>query len=177
MKNKLSNPVFIVAIGIFVVLIIAGVILLKKPLSPPKDTQGIVYETTIAIDYSSPAVRDRKIWGGLLPYNVLWRAGANQATTFEFSKDVLISSNVIAAGKYSFFAIPREDEWTLILNSDWDQSGTTNYDQSKDVLRWDVKPKQSQEFSERLEYNILNDSGIELSWEELDVFIPISKPE
>lgn len=177
MRQNLSRPAVILAVGIVVVLIIAGVVLLKKPLSPPKNSQGVINETQIVVDYSSPAVRERKIWGGLLPYNVLWRAGANDATTFEFAKDVVISSSVIPAGKYSFFAIPKEDEWTLILNSDWDQFGTTKYDQSLDVLRWNVEPKESDDFSERLEYQILNDSGIALVWEELEVFIPVSSPK
>lgn len=172
MENFFRKPVFIVGIGIFVVLIIAGVVLLKQPLSPARKTTGNINEVAIKINYSSPGVKNRKIWGGLLPYNVLWRAGANEATTFEFSTDVVINNTLIKAGKYSFFAIPREEEWTLILNSNTKLAGTTKYNKEKDVIRWQASPEPLERFQERLKYE-LDNNAIELKWENLKVSIPI----
>src|SRR5215472_17176281 len=87
-----------------------GQLQLPRPSPAAKVTQTVGL-TEITVEYSSPSVKGRKIWGGLLPYGQVWRAGANQATKVSFSKDVTVAGTPVAAGSYSFLAIPGEHEW------------------------------------------------------------------
>lgn len=125
--------------------------------------------TDIEITYSRPGVKDRQVWGELVPWNELWRTGANEATTIEFSHDVMVEGHEVPAGKYALFTVPGQDEWTVILNSDWDQPGSSRYDESKDVARFQVKPERGP-FQEWMTFQfpeIAADSAtIELSWKE-----------
>lgn len=141
---------------------------LEERPSPLKRTTGTIGDMKIVIGYGSPGVKNRQIWGSLVPYNEVWRSGANEATNIEFTKDVLINDKPLPAGKYGFFTIPTEGEWTLIFNSVWDQWGAYDYDASKDVLRITVKPEQNSAFAERLDYTIEKD-GVALVWEKLKV--------
>src|SRR4029079_18390339 len=96
--------------------------------------------TASTVDYSSPGVKGRKIWGGLVPYDQMWRAGANTATKVTFSKNVTFAGQPVAAGSYAFFVIPGKNDWTVILNKKTDQSGTgRDYKQAEDLLRVSVK--------------------------------------
>lgn len=145
--------------------------------SPAAIANGKVGEANISIKYSSPSVRERKIWGELVPYDAVWRAGANAATTFETDKDIVVEGKTLAAGKYSIYAIPTTKEWTIIFNSQTGQWGTaagnmSTLDATKDVLRVKVNPKKAAAFQERLVYTI-NDKGFVLSWENLDVPVAI----
>jgi len=145
----------------------------KKALSPHTSTMGMIGDAHIHIDYSSPGVRDRIIFGGLLAYDQVWQAGAHKATWMETNKDLIISGKVLPAGKYGFFTIPSKDEWTVIFNSNWDQHGKDEYDEKDDVLRVKVKPKKSNETTEHLEYKVdkINDKegSISLAWEKVFV--------
>ncbi|HZM01181.1 MAG TPA: DUF2911 domain-containing protein [Planctomycetota bacterium] len=96
--------------------------------------------TDIEIKYCRPSAKGRAIFGGLVPYGELWRTGANAATTISFSTDVKLEGQPVPAGAYSLFTIPDAKEWTVILNTVVEQSGTYEYDQSKDLLRVKVKP-------------------------------------
>lgn len=136
--------------------------------SPLKMTTGMIDGVKITINYGSPAVKGRQIWGALVPYNEVWRTGANEATNIEFSKDVLIEGQELKAGKYGLFTIPSENEWTIIFNSVWDQWGAYDYDASKDVLRIKVTPKTHEPLAERLDF-IIGKNGISLVWEKLEV--------
>src|ERR1044072_4089536 len=98
----------------------------KRPSPPAKVTETISNGTVITIDYSQPAVKGREIGKEIAPYGKVWRTGANEATTFEVSKDVKVEGKALPAGKYGLFIIPGKDEWTLIFNSSWKQWGT-NY--------------------------------------------------
>lgn len=140
--------------------------------SPPATASGVVKGKSITINYSSPGVKGREIWGSLVPYNQVWRAGANEATTFETTKDVKIRGQVLPAGKYAFFAIPGEKTWTVIFNNEPNQWGAYNYDQTKDALRAKVKVKETDEMYERLEYAITK-NGFELRWEHLVIRVPV----
>jgi hypothetical protein len=147
----------------------------KRP-SPPKTATGTAAGATITINYSSPSVKGRKIWGGLVPYDKVWRAGANEATIFETSKAIKIEGKDLPAGKYSLFATPGENEWTIILNSETGQwgikrTGEANRDPSKDVVTVMVKPKKSATMQESLGYEV-SSPGFILSWE--NVQIPVS---
>src|SRR5579883_1337608 len=88
---------------------------LPRP-SPLARVSQVVGLTEIAVEYSSPAVRGRKVFGGLLPFGELWRTGANSATKVSFSKDVLVAGKPVPAGSYALFTIPNEKSWTVILN-------------------------------------------------------------
>ncbi len=144
----------------------------KPKPSPAATATGKIKNATITIAYSSPAVKDRKIWGGLEPFDKVWRAGANDATTFETDKDIKVGGKTLPAGKYSFFLIPRESgTWTAIFNSEAKQWGAFKYNQEKDVLRVDVKTKALKAKQERLVYNVTK-SGFSLDWDQISV--PVS---
>ena len=147
----------------------------KSPKASASYTIGL---TDITINYGSPAVNEREIWGALEPYDKVWRAGANEATTMEFSTDIMIENQKLAAGKYSFFIIPKEGEdvkWTVIFNKVSDQWGAYDYDESQDALRVDIKPKFKESSEGRLSYRIADqgmDKGyIRFGWEKVRLFI------
>lgn len=108
--------------------------------SPHASVTQTIGTTQIEVEYHRPGVKGRQIWGSLVPWDQPWRMGANEATTISFSDPVTIGGGEVPAGKYSFFAIPGRDEWTLILNQDPEQWGAYGYDASKDQLRLKVKP-------------------------------------
>lgn len=136
--------------------------------SPPAEVTGMIDSAKVTIDYSSPSVKGREIWGGLVPYNQVWRTGANEATVFEINKDLTINKQRLPAGKYGLFTIPGEKEWTFIFNSVWDQWGAFKYDSSKDVLRITAPSDHSPEFHERMIFDIKGHSVI-LAWENIMV--------
>ncbi|MEQ3664255.1 MULTISPECIES: DUF2911 domain-containing protein [unclassified Olleya] len=148
----------------------------KKPLSPHTSTMAMIGDAHIHIDYSSPGVRKRIIFGGLLAYDQVWQAGAHNATWLETNKDLTIDGKVLPAGKYGFFTIPSKDKWTIMFNSNWDQHGKDEYDEKDDVLQFKVTPKISQEVQEHLEYKIIKTSDVSgtmsLSWEKVVVEFP-----
>jgi hypothetical protein len=145
----------------------------KKPLSPHATAMTMVGDAHIHFDYSSPGVRKRIIFGGLLAYDAVWQAGAHMATWMETNKDLSIAGKKLKAGKYGFFVIPNQEEWTIIFNTNWDQHGKDEYDEKDDVVRFKVTPKLSDEIQEHLEYKVTktNDTSgtISLSWEKVIV--------
>jgi hypothetical protein len=155
-----------------IAILLSIVAFAQEPASPPATATGEINGATITINYSSPGVKGRVIWGELVPYDELWRAGANAATTIETSKDLKIEGQSLPAGKYSIFAIPGQKEWTMIFNTVPDQRGTGSYDESKDALRVKVKPKKSGEIRERLAY-LVEKNAITLSWENLNVSVKV----
>ena len=112
------------------------------------------------------------IWGGLVPYGKVWRTGANEATVFETSKDIVLSGQTLPAGKYALFTIPGENEWTVIFNSEWNQWGAFKYNKEKDVLRLNVRPDKSTSFNERLKFEVIDDEVV-MYWENLKVGFPV----
>jgi hypothetical protein len=136
---------------------------------------GVIGSDTIVVDYYSPAVRGRNIWGGLVPYDEVWVTGAHGATAIDFPKDFSVGSSTIPAGRYAFFTIPGKEEWTIILNKNWEQHLTDDYDAKEDVVRLKVKP-QKNEHTERLEYFVIpgkgNGGSIVVAWEKLKVELP-----
>lgn len=134
----------------------------QEKASPARTAEGTVNGAKIKISYSSPAVKGRTIWGDLVPFGKVWRAGANEATIFETDKDIQVQGKPLKAGKYSFFVIPGENESTAIFNAETGQWGT-NYDQSKDVLRVQVPSTKTSSFEERLVYEVTK-NGFEMGW-------------
>lgn len=146
----------------------------KPRVSPADSISRGIKNTNIDIHYSSPSVKDRKIWGGLVPYDKVWRAGANEATTFETDKDIKVQGKLLPAGKYSFFLIPKEKmKWTAIFNKQPKQWGAFKYNESEDQLRIDVKPKKLRHSQEKLVYHITPES-FSVEWEKVAVPIKIN---
>lgn len=146
--------------------------------------QRLGTDTDITIEYSRPGVKGRKIWGGLVPYGLApgnkysdnkpfpWRAGANENTTIEFNKDLLIEGHLLPAGKYGIHMIPGEKEWTIIFSKNNSAWGSFAYKQEEDALRVTVTPVKAP-FQEWLEYGFDDLAGTSatayLHWEELKV--------
>ncbi|MDX1627366.1 MAG: DUF2911 domain-containing protein [Fulvivirga sp.] len=155
----------------------------KEPVaSPRKQAEGTLGEVQVIVDYGSPAVKNREIWGGLEEYGVVWRAGANETTSVAFNEDVVIGGEVVKAGKYGLYMIPKENEdWVVILNTDWDREkhgawGAYNYTPENDVVRIEVTPEWAEENQERLEYVVVDD-GIDFAWEKARITIPVTPAE
>ena len=145
----------------------------KKRVSPKETTTGEINGVEVIINYCAPSVKGRKIWGELVPYDKIWRAGANEATTMEFGKDISIQNNKLPAGKYSFFVIPNKEKCTLIFNNDFKQWGSYNYSMDKDQLRIDVRPILNSKGIEKLVYEI-SDKTIYLKWSNWIISFDIS---
>jgi hypothetical protein len=143
-----------------------------KP-SPAATANGKIGAADVKVNYSSPGVKGRKIFGGLEPYGKVWRAGANEATTVEFSKDVKVEGKALPAGKYSFFVIPAESgQWTVIFNKEPKQWGAFKYDEKQDVLRVMVTPRKTATVTERLAYEVTPTSLV-LRWENVELPVAI----
>ena len=146
-------------------------------ISPKASITQTIGVTDVTISYSRPGVKGRKILGGLVPYDKVWRAGANEATKITFSGDVLINGKKLAAGSYGFFVIPHIKSWTIIFNKVADQWGAFEYNESEDAMRFNVIP-QSSNYHEWLDYTfenmIVNAHGknsavVCLNWDKLKV--------
>ena len=144
----------------------------EKKASPAEMVQGKFNGAAVTINYSSPSVKGRAIWGELVPFGKVWRAGANDATTFETNRDLTIEGQKLPAGKYAFFVIPEKDEATIIFNKVWKQWGAYDYKQSEDVLRVKVKPMIRKDKSERLVYSF-SPKAFVLSWDNWDLPIAV----
>ncbi len=144
--------------------------------SPRSRVEQRVGVTDFAVEYSSPGVKGRKIWGELVPYGKLWRTGANRSTKFEAKGDFVFGGTKVAAGEYSLFTIPGESKWTVILNSKTDLPGTRGYDEANDVARATVQPTATTH-RERMTFIFSNSTDdatrLDLEWHELRLSIPI----
>jgi len=144
----------------------------KIRVSPKAEVMQIVGLTEITISYSRPGVKGRTIWGQLVPYDKVWRAGADEATKITFGTDVMIEGKKLKKGSYSLFTIPSKNEWTIIFNKIADQWGAFEYNEAEDALRVKVKPKES-EYREWLTYSFAKTGDkaavITLEWEKLKI--------
>ncbi|MFN2532066.1 MAG: DUF2911 domain-containing protein [Pyrinomonadaceae bacterium] len=161
--------------------------------------------TDLTITYSRPGVKGRKIWGDptaeqtatkgeatlddqnirpkdavIVPYGHVWRTGANEATMFEVTDDVLINGQKLPAGKYSLHTIPNKDEWTIVFNGTANQWGSFNYDPAKDTLRIKAKPQWVNDNQEWLEFSIpavtANSAQVVIRWEKVAVPFTVEVP-
>ncbi len=155
-------------------------------------TQRLGVDTDITIDYSRPGVKGRKIWGELVPYGMApgnkysdnkpypWRAGANENTTIEFNKDILIEGNRLPAGKYGIHMIPSEKDWTIIFSKNNSAWGSFKYSSDEDALRITVTPVKAP-FQEWLVFGFDDLAGTSatafLHWENLKVPFKIELPK
>lgn len=148
----------------------------KKPLSPHTSAMAMVGDAHIHIDYSSPRVRSRIIYGGLVALDEVWVSGAHRATWLETNKALKIAGNELPAGKYALFTIPGQEQWTVILNRRWDQHGKDEYNQAEDVFRFTVKPETLPQPKEELTYEVNKVNGqkgnVSLAWEKKKISFP-----
>ncbi len=141
--------------------------------SPKKELKGVIGTTKITVVYGSPSVKGRTVYGSLVPYDQVWRTGANEATTVELSEAVKIDSKNLPAGKYALFTIPTATSWTVIFNSVSDQWGAYDYSATKDVLRAKATPQATTTSSETLEFN-LDGPALVMQWENLKLPIAMT---
>ena len=171
------------AVLFFTVLCIAGILTAQQPpskllrLSPYASVTQTIGITEVSVTYHRPSVKGRDIWNKLVPFGQVWRAGANNATLFSFSDDVTINGTALKAGKYEFFLVPSDNEWTVIFNSATDQWGAFSYDSTRNVLKFNVKPEGAAH-EEFLSYSFsdlsLTSAKVSLRWEKLSVSFVIS---
>lgn len=144
--------------------------------SIPKEVHVQLGEAHLMIQYHSPAVRGRVIWGGLVPYGEIWVTGAHFATIWEFNKDIVINDKVVPNGKYAIFTVPGRDAWVFILSKKWDQHLADEYDPKDDVVRLSVSPVSLRKIRERLTYEIIKESDskgrLAISWEKIKIEVP-----
>jgi Protein of unknown function (DUF2911) len=168
MKNFVSMFLFTAVLGSSVMTASCQ----EKP-SPAAQATGKIAGAAITISYSQPGVKGRKIWGDLVPYGMVWRTGANDATVFETDADIKVEGQTLAKGKYGLFTIPGENEWTIIFNKTWKQWGSFKYKQEDDVLRVKVKPV-ANAMTERMTFTVGSDK-VTLAWEKLAVNFKVTK--
>ena len=137
--------------------------------SPVKNVTRELDSLSINIGYNAPSVKGRSIWGALVPYGKVWRTGANEATTFEVNKAVMIGGQKLAAGKYSIFTIPGEKEWTVIFNKEASQWGAYSYKKEMDALRVNVKPGKTKLLVEQLAIDVSEKGEVSIAWENVQI--------
>ena len=136
----------------------------SQRVSPPDQTTVTTDDgVTIDIHYSKPSLKGRKIGVDIVPFGKVWRTGANEATTFEVNKDVLIQGKSLPAGKYSLYSIPTEQNTTIIFNKVWDQWGT-QYDEREDALRVMAQAGETADFVEQFTIRADKNGTVTLLW-------------
>ncbi|QHT66139.1 DUF2911 domain-containing protein [Rhodocytophaga rosea] len=145
-------------------------------LSPPAYLKQKVGFMDITVEYERPAVRERKIMDGLVPFGKIWRTGAGKCTRISFSEDVTIHNTPVKAGSYSLFTVPNATEWTVIFNTDTTLYGAYDYDEKKDVVRFTLVPQKPGRFYETftIDIDIVNNNAqFYLSWENTQIHFPV----
>lgn len=144
-----------------------------SPLSTVTQKVGL---TDVSITYSRPSAKDRKVFGDLVPYDKMWRTGANKSVKFSISDSISVGGKKIGKGDYSIFTIPNEKEWTIIINKAVDLSGTNGYKEEDDVVRFKVTPTANQ-YTESFTFNFANvttnSAEVEMTWEKTRVAFKI----
>ena len=141
----------------------------KKPLSPPGEA-SVKFDDgkTVTIQYSRPSMRGRKIFGGLVPYDQVWRTGANAATSLKTDVDLTIGGANVPAGSYTLYTLPGTNSWKLIINKQTGQWGT-EYSEGQDLARVDMKVSQTpsgmETFTISLDKTSANSAMLKLDWE------------
>jgi len=167
----------------FAILGIGGIVSAQNDLNLPDVSQAAEVKqrialTDITVKYHRPLVNGRKIWGGLVPYGKVWRAGANENTTIEFSDPVSVEGQPLAKGIYGLHMIPNPDSWTVIFSKTNTAWGSYSYKQEEDALRVNVKPRPLAEMKEALEFEFEDlkpeSTAVTLKWEKLGVPFTVS---
>lgn len=176
MSTKLVALAAVVAMSSAASIAAAQSIDLPQP-SPKARVEQRVGVTDVALDYSSPGVKNRKIWGEVVPYDKVWRAGANQATKLTISQNFNFAGTAVKAGSYSVFMVPGKASWAVHLNTDLTAT-QDNHDAKNDVAKVTVKPVALPTLRERLRYTFddTQDGGtvLALEWERVRIAVPIT---
>ena len=143
-----------------------------SPHAKAKQTIGL---STVSVDYHRPSVNDREVWGTLVPFDAVWRAGANDNTTISFSDDATVEGQPLAAGTYGLHMIPGEGDWTVIFSTNSTSWGSFSYDEAEDALRVTVTPVGAAGFREQLAYGFddVSDGEATLYLEWADLRVPV----
>ena len=134
-------------------------------LSKNGKVEAAIEGINITIEYGRPKVKGRTIWGGLVPYDQVWRTGADEATTFAIDRDIMVEGQKLASGKYGLFTVPGKEQWTVIFNKVADQWGAFRYDKGQDMLRVTIKPVKAAH-TEEMTFKIEGNKVL-LCWEKL----------
>ena len=150
----------------------------KKLPSPPAQASVTLDGKLITIDYNTPFMRGRKIMGGLVPYDKVWRTGANPATTLKTAVDLKIGDLTVPAGTYTIYSLPSETTWKLIINKQTKQWGTV-YNEDQDLGRIDMMKGATpsapvEQFAIKFEKTTGKRTQLHLIWENTDVFVPVT---
>lgn len=150
-------------------------------LPSPSPTQTIRQEFglgTIELSYSRPAAKDRRVFGDLVPYGKLWRTGANAATKLVFSDPVEIAGKRLPAGTYALYTIPGEENWEVIINKGFKNSGTEGYKESEDLVRFKTEPTKTKTKTETFTIQFADlrpeSCALHLLWEKKLIVIPVT---
>jgi hypothetical protein len=147
-------------------------------VSPAAKVSQTIGTTELSLAYSRPGVKSRRIWGGLVPYDSLWRTGANEPTSLATTDDIMVAGRRLAAGKYAIVTLPRPGEWAVAFSTQTDLQGTGNYDPKQEVLRVTAAPDTTQPNQEWmwLGFDDLTPTScnLVLRWERLRLAIPIA---
>lgn len=152
----------------------------ERRASPLNVVSSRYKDTYIKTVYGQPEKKGRKIFGDLVPFNQVWRTGANEATEITITTDLLINKNELKAGTYSLFTIPKQDNWTIIINSDLGLWGSYNYNPKRDVFRFEVPTLPTEEVMEAFTIGIdprNEQADIFIHWDRTKVLIPVHYPE
>jgi hypothetical protein len=149
-----------------------------KSKSPRQAAMANIGSAHVHMDYSAPSVRGRQIFGGLVAFDEVWVTGAHSATSISVSEDVSLDGQLLPKGKYALFTIPSAEEWTVIINNNWDQHLADEYDEKDDFFRIKVKPTELDSPVEQLEFKV-EDAGsgmgtIRFAWDKFSFSLPVT---
>jgi hypothetical protein len=173
---KLTVPIFILGFSLINVNY-SNAQETERRISPIAMTSARYKDSYIKVTYGQPSKKNRVIFGGLVPYDQVWRTGANEATEITFTQDVVVQGKNIPAGTYSIFTIPNPSKWTIILNKDVGLWGSYNYNPKADLERWEVavnkfEDKSAEQFTIQLDPKN-NIADLNFCWDDICVTLPI----
>src|SRR5688572_24225368 len=174
-----------VAVAVLILLGFVAKLLIKKhdkSFSPEEEVTFKSQDLSIHVFYNRPYKKGREIFGALVPYDKVWRTGANEATTFQTNKDLLIEGKTLKKGKYSLWTIPNQETWKVIFNSEYGQwgigsDGEANRNPNNDVLTVDVRGVQQERVFEQFTISfekVGEDAEMVLMWDKTLVAVPFS---
>jgi hypothetical protein len=173
-KAIAAISVFCVTLALSAVVVRAQQDKSKRPSPPAKATLDLGGGQSATVDYSSPRAKGRKIFGELVPFGQVWRTGANEATTFVNTADVVVGGAVVPAGSYTLFTIPNKDKWVLIISKKTGEWGTDYAGPSNDLARVDMKV--ATESSPVENFTISFDKGMMIiDWDTTRASVSVSK--
>lgn len=150
----------------------------KRPSPPGQASVAFADGKTITIDYSRPSAKGRQIFGGLVPYGKVWRTGANEATTFVTTADLMVGSQHVPAGKYTLYTLPEAEKWTLIVNKQTGQWGTV-YDEKQDLVRVPMKVSKTsapvEQFTISLDKTGAKAATLKLEWADTRASVDVTE--